>query len=265
MFDGFRLDRVFGDVTLRSATGEPGRRSASSTAIRGRTRRGTASPRVLAGPLGGLPGPAWLRRVHDRARRARPSTGVEAAMAVDIAGSCSPGTRVVRCGRARPRRLCRPSDGPRLSRPPYRLVILDAVPIGEALAQRALFAQPWWHWFFFAQPDTPGARDPGGPRALVPSGPAPHGWRVLQRLPAGDPRPRRPSTRCSRTTGRASASTEQLTMLDMRRGRTVACPTLVLWASRDDMELLYGNPARRLAALDRGPPWPTHRIGASHG
>ena len=36
------------------------------------------------------------------------------------------------------------------------LVILDAVPIGEALARAtATFAERWWHWFFFAQPDKP--------------------------------------------------------------------------------------------------------------
>ena len=28
---------------------------------------------------------------------------------------------------------------------------------------------------------------------------------------------------------------------DMRNARMVSCPTLVLWASRDDLELLYGD------------------------
>jgi hypothetical protein len=36
---------------------------------------------------------------------------------------------------------------------------------------------------------------------------------------------------------------------DMRLGRRVSCPTLVLWASRDDMGLLYGDP------LDVWRPW----------
>lgn len=36
------------------------------------------------------------------------------------------------------------------------LVVLDSVPIGEALARAdARFAQEWWHWFFFAQPEVP--------------------------------------------------------------------------------------------------------------
>ncbi len=36
------------------------------------------------------------------------------------------------------------------------LVVLDSVPIAEALARAdARFAQAWWHWFFLAQPETP--------------------------------------------------------------------------------------------------------------
>src|SRR4051812_42723046 len=37
-----------------------------------------------------------------------------------------------------------------------RLVVLDAVPIVEALERcDARFAASWWHWFFFAQPGKP--------------------------------------------------------------------------------------------------------------
>ena len=36
------------------------------------------------------------------------------------------------------------------------LAVLDAVPIGEALERcDARFAELWWHWFFFAQPEKP--------------------------------------------------------------------------------------------------------------
>lgn len=36
------------------------------------------------------------------------------------------------------------------------LVVLDGVPIGEALARAdARFAQLWWHWFFLGQTATP--------------------------------------------------------------------------------------------------------------
>lgn len=37
-----------------------------------------------------------------------------------------------------------------------RLVVMDGVPISEALARcDARFAHDWYHWFFFAQPDKP--------------------------------------------------------------------------------------------------------------
>lgn len=37
-----------------------------------------------------------------------------------------------------------------------RLVVMDGIPISEALARcDAKFAQAWYHWFFFAQPDKP--------------------------------------------------------------------------------------------------------------
>lgn len=37
-----------------------------------------------------------------------------------------------------------------------RLAVLDGIPISEALARcGSVFAQKWWHWFFYAQPDNP--------------------------------------------------------------------------------------------------------------
>ena len=51
-----------------------------------------------------------------------------------------------------------------------RLVVLDSVPIGEALARAdARFAHAWWHWFFLAQPGMNGSstltQTPGMARA----------------------------------------------------------------------------------------------------
>ena len=40
-----------------------------------------------------------------------------------------------------------------------RLVVLDSVPIGEALARAdAKFASAWWHWFFLGQTANPAER-----------------------------------------------------------------------------------------------------------
>src|SRR5581483_2257247 len=53
-----------------------------------------------------------------------------------------------------------------------RLAVLDCVPIGEALARAdARFAQAWWHWFFFAQPDKPERAITADPDAWYRAGP----------------------------------------------------------------------------------------------
>jgi len=44
---------------------------------------------------------------------------------------------------------------------------------------------------------------------------------------------------------------------DRRAGRTVSCPTLVVWSTKDDMEMLYGDPLviwRNWATDVRGTP-----------
>ena len=88
------------------------------------------------------------------------------------------------------------------------LVILDAVPIGEALARAtATFAERWWHWFFFGQPDKPERAILADPEAWYQPDPDSMGagnFEDLRRAIHDPPS----STRCSRTTGRASASIE---------------------------------------------------------
>ena len=71
-----------------------------------------------------------------------------------------------------------------------RLALLDCIPISEHLSRMdARFAISWWHWFFFAQPDTPGAGDQCRSRRLVPRRPRDHGPGEPRRVPPGDPRP----------------------------------------------------------------------------
>jgi haloacetate dehalogenase len=106
------------------------------------------------------------------------------------------------------------------------LAVLDAVPIGEALARcDAHFAASWWHWFFYGQT---------AKRAERVISADPDAWY------GGDP-------------GTMGAEA----YADYRRaGRTVACPTLVLWASDDDLEDLYGD----VLAV-----WPPDRLRPPHG
>jgi len=137
-----------------------------------------------------------------------------------------------------------------------RLVVVDSVPIGEALARAdAHFAQAWWHWFFFAQPERP-------ERAILAD---PDRWyggdagrmgaenHADYRRAIHDPdtvRAMLEDYRAGLTVDRAADDA------DRAAGRRVTCPTLVLWSTRDDMEELYGD----VLAVWR--PWATDLRGA---
>jgi len=124
-----------------------------------------------------------------------------------------------------------------------RLAVLDSVPIGEAFARcNARFALAWWHWFFFAQPA------PRAERAILAD---PDAWY-------------KPSSDHKTTEGfddfyraihdpqtvhammedyRAGATVDRFDDdADKRNGNRLHCPVLMIWAERDDMERLYGDP-----------------------
>lgn len=124
-----------------------------------------------------------------------------------------------------------------------RLVIIDGVPILEAL-ERAdeKFARLWWHWFFFAVPEKPerailadplawyGTLDSGqmGQEAYDDLVEAIHDPAVVHGMVE--------DYRAGLTVDR------QHDLEDRKAGRWVQCPTLCLWSSKDDMEELYGDP-----------------------
>jgi haloacetate dehalogenase len=138
-----------------------------------------------------------------------------------------------------------------------RLVVMDGVPISEALARcDAKFAHDWWHWFFYAQPEAP-------ERAVLVD---PDSWYRgdPNRMGADNYNEFRHATREPETVRamledyRAGLGVDRQHEEDDRRaGRTVHCPTLFLWSSLDDMEDLYGDPL----AVWR--PWADHLEGAS--
>ncbi len=123
-----------------------------------------------------------------------------------------------------------------------RLVVIDGVPICEALDRcDARFAERWFHWFFYAQPDRP-------ERAINVD---PLGWY------GGDPEAmgeenfaeyleaiNRPETVLAMLEDyRAGLSVDQHHERDDRdAGHHIDRPTLVLWSSHDDLERLYGDP-----------------------
>ena len=89
-----------------------------------------------------------------------------------------------------------------------RLVLGDCLPISEHLARcDERFARPWWHWFFFAQPDKPERSILADPHAWYGGTPERMGsenWRDFQAAVA-DPATVRA---CWRTTAPGSVSTD---------------------------------------------------------
>ena len=122
-----------------------------------------------------------------------------------------------------------------------RLAYLGAVPIGEALARvNARFATKWWHWFFVAQPDEPErmiCADPDAyyrvkEAALTMDQENFEDFRCAVRDPA--------TVHAMHEDYRAGLGVDRAhDDADKAAGRTVACPTLVLWAARDDAEDLF--------------------------
>lgn len=123
-----------------------------------------------------------------------------------------------------------------------RLVVMDGVPIIEAIERcDARFARLWYHWFFFAQPDKP-------ERAI---GADPVAWYQPDRKVMGednyaevlaaimDPR----VVRAMLEDYRAGLTVDlEADRADRLAGRTIGCPTLLLSSSRDDLETLYDDP-----------------------
>ena len=123
-----------------------------------------------------------------------------------------------------------------------RLVILDAIPNGEALARcDARFASACWHWFFFGQTDKPAERvinaDPDG---WYTAGPEQMGDEAYADYRRAIHNP--DTVHAMMEDYRAGLGLDrQHDEEDRRAGRRVACPLLVLWATEDDLEDLYGD------------------------
>jgi haloacetate dehalogenase len=142
------------------------------------------------------------------------------------------------------------------------LVILDSVPIGEALRRAdARFAIAWWHWFFFGQQDKPERAILADPEAWY--GGDTQGMGVENhadyRRAIHDPA----TVHAMLEDYRAGLGVDRAAdEADRAAGRRVSCPTLVLWSSRDDLEYLYGD------VLAVWEPWTTElhggRIDSGH-
>jgi haloacetate dehalogenase len=124
-----------------------------------------------------------------------------------------------------------------------RLCLMEGIPIGEALARcDARFATAWYHWFFFGQTERPAERyinaDPDAWYTATDEHMGPEAYADYRRA-IHDP-------------GTVHAMIEDYRAglgidrehddADRAAGRRITCPLLFLWASRDDLEDLYGDP-----------------------
>jgi haloacetate dehalogenase len=123
------------------------------------------------------------------------------------------------------------------------LVVMDGVPIGEALARAdARFAAAWWHWFFLGQTAKPAERvicaDPDAWYRLDRELMGEEAYADVQRA-LHDPQ----TVHAMCEDYRAGLGIDRAhDDADRRARRRVLCPALVVWAKRDDMEALYGDP-----------------------
>jgi haloacetate dehalogenase len=150
------------------------------------------------------------------------------------------------------------------------LVVLDIVPIGEALARcGASFATAWWHWFFLARPYPVPERaigaDPQAWYTAAGSYPDAHradtggqeAWADFQRAINHPPTVHAmcEDYRAGLTVDRANDDA------DRDAGRQLACPVLVLWGAHGGLDELYDDildvwrawaPDRRGRMIDAG-------------
>lgn len=123
------------------------------------------------------------------------------------------------------------------------LVVMDAVPIAEALARAdARFAASWWHWFFFAQTDKPAERvinaDPDAWYRVDRELMGEEAYADLRRA-LHDPEVVHAMLEDYRAGLREDRAADEA---DRAARRRIRCPLLVIWAARDDLEALYGDP-----------------------
>jgi haloacetate dehalogenase len=125
-----------------------------------------------------------------------------------------------------------------------KLVIMDGTPVVEAL-ERAdwRFAASWWHWWFLGQTDKPAERticaDPDTWYRAALSADMDEAARADLRAALHDPAV--VHAMCEDYRAGLGIDREH-DEADRAAGRQVMCPMLLLWATRDDMEEIYGDP-----------------------
>lgn len=123
-----------------------------------------------------------------------------------------------------------------------RVALIDCLPISEHLSRiTPEFARQWWHWWFFAQPETPERvinADPDRWYHTDPDAMGAENYEELRRA-LHDPDVVRAMLEDYRAGLTVDWRDEEE---DRAAGRRVTPPLLVLWSLRDDLEQLYGDP-----------------------
>lgn len=123
-----------------------------------------------------------------------------------------------------------------------RLVVMDGIPISEALSRcDAEFARKWYHWFFLAQPERPERAIMADPDQWYRSDPDRMGHENYQefRTAIHDP----DTVRAMLEDYRAGLGIDRIhEEHDKAAARRIRCPTLFLWSEHDDLQELYDDP-----------------------
>jgi haloacetate dehalogenase len=122
-----------------------------------------------------------------------------------------------------------------------KLAVLDGIPIVERLERcDARFAQAWWHWFFYGQPEKPERAILANPEAWYDGSADRMGEEAhadfLEAI-------RDPATVHGMVEDyRAGLGIDRgHDALDRAQGRRIACPVLSLWSLQDDSHALAGD------------------------
>lgn len=123
-----------------------------------------------------------------------------------------------------------------------RVALLDCLPIVEHLDRMTPeFATAWYHWFFFAQPETPERVIGADPDAWYHGDPEEMGRENFAERREAVHRPE--VVRAMLEDYRAGLTVDrEHEEADRAAGRRLAVPLLVLWSQRDDLEQLFGDP-----------------------
>lgn len=122
-----------------------------------------------------------------------------------------------------------------------KLVVLDAVPILEALERcTEKFAKAWWHWFFYLQKGKPERAINADPETWYAGEKDTMGERNYEDYLAAihDPNVVHGMLEDYRAGIAIDRAHDQH---DRDNGRVIQCPVMCLWAAKDDLAFLYGN------------------------